>query len=120
RTSGGPSHDLLVLLDRHRVMTTVQLARASGVPERTIRYRIERLYSARPGGRASRGGGSGTGSSGFTRPGWSTAPGRAGRLRPAGPRAGFGPRHWWLRPSGARLVTGTAAAEGEPAGRFGA
>ena len=75
RASGGPSHDLLVLLDQHRVTTTVQLARASGVPERTARYRIERLHSA--------------GLVDFARP---------GRER------GSAPRHWWLRPSGARLV----------------
>jgi len=89
RTSGGPSHDLLVLLDQHRVMTTVHLARASGVPERTARYRIERLHSA--------------GLVDFARP---------GRER------GSAPRHWWLRPSGARLVAGTAAAEGRPSGMF--
>jgi len=46
RTSGGPSHDLLVLLDRHRVMTTGQLARATLSPERTARYRIE-LFATR-------------------------------------------------------------------------
>ena len=89
RTSGGPSHDLLVLLDQHRVMTTVQLARAAGVPERTTRYRIERLHSA--------------GLVDFARP---------GRER------GSAPRHWWLRPSGARLVAGTAAADGRPSGMF--
>ena len=89
RTSGGPSHDLLVLLDQHRVMTTTQLARASSVPERTTRYRIERLHSA--------------GLVDFARP---------GRER------GSAPRHWWLRPSGARLVSGTAAADGRPSGMF--
>jgi hypothetical protein len=87
--SGGPSRDLLVLLDQHRVMTTVQLARASGVPERTARYRIERLHSA--------------GLVDFARP---------GRER------GSALRHWWLRPAGARLVAGTAAAEGRPSGLF--
>ena len=89
RTFGGPSHDLLVLLDQHRVMTTVQLARATDVPERTTRYRIERLHSA--------------GLVDFARP---------GRER------GSAPRHWWLRPSGARLVSGTAAADGRPSGMF--
>jgi hypothetical protein len=89
RASGGPSHDLLVLLDQHRVMTTVQLAHASGVPERTARYRIERLHTA--------------GLVDFARP---------GRER------GSAPRHWWLRPSGARLVAGTAAADGRPSGLF--
>ena len=43
RASGGPSHDLLVLLDQHRVMTTDQLARATATPKRTVRYRMERL-----------------------------------------------------------------------------
>ena len=89
RTSGGPSHDLLVLLDQHRVMTTIQLARASGVPERTARYRIERLH----------------------------APGLVDFARP-GRERGSAPRHWWLRPSGARLVSGTAVADGRPSGMF--
>jgi hypothetical protein len=89
RASGGPSHDLLVLLDRHRVMTTGQLARATGVPERTVRYRLGRLHDAR----------------------------LVDCVRP-GREAGSAPRHWWLRPSGARLVAGTAAAEGRPSGMF--
>lgn len=67
RTSDGPSHLVLVLLDQHRVMTTDQLARATATPERTVRY-----------------------------------------------------RHWWLRPAGARLVAGTAAAEGKPSAMFAA
>ena len=46
RASGGPSHDLLVLLDQHRVMTTDQLARATETPDRTVRYRLDRLRAA--------------------------------------------------------------------------
>lgn len=46
RTAGGPSHDLLVLLDQHRVMTTGQIARATATPERTVRYRLDRLHEA--------------------------------------------------------------------------
>jgi DNA-binding transcriptional ArsR family regulator len=89
RTSGGPSHDLLVLLDQHRVMTTGQLARATGTPERTVRYRLERLREAHLIDCA--------------RPGRET---------------GSAPRHWWLRPAGARLVAGIAAADGRPSGMF--
>ena len=46
RTSEGPSHLLLVLLNQHRVMTTGQLARATDTPERTVRYRLDRLHEA--------------------------------------------------------------------------
>jgi hypothetical protein len=80
---------LLVLLDRHRVMTTLQLSRATGAPERTVRYRMERLQAANLVDCA-----------------------RPGRER------GSSPRHWWLRPSGARLMAGTAAADGHPSGMF--
>lgn len=78
RASGGPSHDLLVLLDQHRVMTSRQLARATGAPERTVRYRIERLYEAnlvdcaRPG--RERGWRHGTGGCVPPVPGWSPGP----------------------------------------------
>jgi DNA-binding transcriptional ArsR family regulator len=89
RASGGPSHDLLVLLDQHRVMTTSQLARATGTPERTVRFRLERLREAR----------------------------LVECVRP-GRECGSAPRHWWLRPAGARLVAGTAVAEGRPSGMF--
>jgi hypothetical protein len=89
RTSGGPSHDLLVLLDRHRVMTTDQLARATATPKRTVRYRMERLHSVN----------------------------LVDCVRP-GRERGSAPRHWWLRPVGARLVAGTAAADGRPSGMF--
>jgi hypothetical protein len=86
RQSGGPSHDLLVLLDQHRVLTTDQCARASGAPERTVRHRLDRLRTA----------------------------GLVGSVRP-GREAGSAPAHWWLRPAGARLVAGTAVAEGQRA-----
>ncbi|HZN74516.1 MAG TPA: replication-relaxation family protein [Micromonosporaceae bacterium] len=89
RASGGPSHDLLVLLHKHRVMTTGQLARATAVPERTIRYRLDRLHTT----------------------------GLVECVRP-GREAGSAPRHWWLRPTGARLVAGTATADGRPSGMF--
>ncbi|MET7951260.1 replication-relaxation family protein [Micromonospora sp. NPDC005324] len=83
RTSGGPSHDLLVLLDTHRVLTTNQLARATDAPVRTVRHRLDRLRTA----------------------------GLIDAVRP-GRESGSAPRHWWLRTTGARLVSGTAAAPG--------
>lgn len=89
QTSGGPSHDLLVLLDQHRVMTTDQLARATGTPVRTVRYRLDRLAEHHL-----------------------VAAHRPGR------EAGSAPRHWWLCPAGARLVAGTPAAAGKPSAMF--
>ncbi|MEU0156404.1 replication-relaxation family protein [Micromonospora fulviviridis] len=83
RAAGGPSHELLVLLDQHRVLTTDQLARATGAPVRTVRHRLDRLRSA----------------------------GLVDAVRP-GRESGSAPRHWWLRIAGARLVAGTAAAPG--------
>ncbi len=91
RTSDGPSHLLLVLLNQHRVMTTNQLARATATPERTVRYRLDQLHDAHL-----------------------VACARPGR------ESGSAPRHWWLRPAGARLVAGTAAAEGKPSAMFAA
>jgi transcription initiation factor IIE alpha subunit len=91
RTGDGPSHLLLVLLNQHRVMTTDQLARATGTPERTVRYRLDRLHDA--------------GLIAYARP---------------GRESGSAPRHWWLRPTGARLVAGTAAGEGKPSAMFAA
>lgn len=84
RTDGGPSHELLVLLDRHRVLTTDQIARATGTPVRTVRYRLDRLHSAK----------------------------LVQYARP-GREAGSAPRHWWLTLAGARLVAGVAPAEGK-------
>jgi DNA-binding transcriptional ArsR family regulator len=89
RVSGGPSHELLVLLERHRVMTSGQLARATGAPERTVRYRMERLHEA----------------------------GLVDCARP-GRERGSAPRHWWLRPAGSRIIAGTAPADGRPSGMF--
>jgi len=91
RTGDGPSHLLLVLLDQHRVMATGQLARATGTPERTVRYRLDQLHDA--------------GLVAYSRP---------------GRESGSAPRHWWLRPAGARLVAGTAAGEGKPSAMFAA
>jgi len=89
RTQGGPSLELLVLLDQHRVLTTDQLARATNTPVRTVRYRLARLAEHR----------------------------LVDEHRP-GREVGSSPSHWWLRPAGARLVTGTAAAEGRPSHPF--
>jgi hypothetical protein len=89
RTSGGPSHLLLELLDKHRVMTTGQLSRATGTPERTVRYRMEQLRVA----------------------------GLVDCARP-GQESGSTPRHWWLRAAGARLVSGVALASGSPSAMF--
>ncbi|WP_255421169.1 MULTISPECIES: replication-relaxation family protein [Micromonospora] len=83
RASGGPSEHLLLLLNDHRVMTTDQLARATATPARTVLYRLEQLRTA--------------GLVDYDRP---------GRQR------GSAPHHWWLRPAGARLVTGTSPADG--------
>jgi DNA-binding transcriptional ArsR family regulator len=91
QTWDGPSHLLLVLLNQHRVMTTGQLARATDTPERTVRYRLDRLHDA----------------------------GLVAYARP-GRESGSAPRHWWLRPAGARLVAGTATAEGKPSAMFAA
>ncbi|MEV5768731.1 replication-relaxation family protein [Micromonospora sp. NPDC052213] len=83
RTSGGPSHELLVLLGEHRILTTDQLAWATGAPVRTVRHRLDRLRTAS----------------------------LVDAVRP-GRESGSAPRHWWLRIAGARLVAGTAAAPG--------
>ena len=89
QTSGGPSHELLVLLNTHRVMTTDQLAQATDTPVRTVRYRLDRLAEHH----------------------------LVDAHRP-GREAGSAPRHWWLRPAGARLVAGTPAAAGKPSTMF--
>lgn len=86
---GGPSHELLVLLDVHRVLTTDQLARATGTPVRTVRYRLDQLREHD----------------------------LVDGLRP-GREAGSAPRHWWLRPAGTRLVTGVAQRGGPPKQMF--
>lgn len=81
RRGGGPSHQLLVLLDEHRVLTTAQLARATVTPERTVLYRLTRLRDAQ----------------------------LVDHVRP-GRESGSAPLHWWLRPAGARIVAGVAPA----------
>jgi hypothetical protein len=92
RTDGGPSHELLVLLDQHRVLTSDQLARLTGAPARTVTYRLDRLLQAKLVA--------------FARP---------------GREAGSSPRLWWLTPYGARLVAGVAPAEGKrPSAMFAA
>lgn len=77
-------HQLLFLLNAHRVLTTPQLIALTGRPERTVDYRLSRL---RPAGLVDR-----------TRP--YTASGSA-------------PFFWWLTRSGARLVEGTSPAPGK-------
>jgi|GEM_PF-1497017 len=86
RLDGGPSHELLVLLDQHRVLTTQQLARATATPERTVLHRLDRLRQAH----------------------------LVDCVRP-GRETGSAPQHWWLRPAGAKLVTGTPVAAGQRA-----
>ncbi|MFI6759454.1 replication-relaxation family protein [Micromonospora sp. NPDC050417] len=92
RASGGPNEQLLLLLNDHRVMTTEQLSRATGTPARTVLYRLEQLRTAHLVD--------------YDRPGRQT---------------GSAPHHWWLRPAGARLITGTAVADGRrPSAMFSA
>ena len=92
RASGGPSEHLLLLLNDHRVMTTDQASRATGTPARTVLYRLEQLRA--------------DGLVDYDRPGRHT---------------GSAPHHWWLRPAGARLITGTALADGRrPSAMFSA
>ncbi|WP_028192422.1 replication-relaxation family protein [Salinispora pacifica] len=92
RAFGGPGEELLLLLNDHRVMTTDQLARATGTPDRTVLYRLDQL---RADGLIS-----------YDRP---------------GRHSGSSPHHWWLRPAGARLITGTAPADGRrPSAMFSA
>jgi hypothetical protein len=92
RTDGGPSHELLVLLNQHRVLTSDQLARLTGAAARTVTYRLDRLLQAKLVA--------------FARP---------------GREAGSSPRFWWLTPYGARLVAGVAPAEGKrPSAMFAA
>ena len=76
-------HQLLVLLNAHRVLTTPQLIALIGRPERTVDYRLSRLRSA----------------------------GLVGRTRPYA-ASGSAPFFWWLTRGGARLVEGTSPAPG--------
>ena len=86
RDPDAPSHRILRLLHTHRVMTTDQIARATAVPERTARYRLDQLRTHQ----------------------------LAGSARP-GREAGSSPAHWWLRPAGARLIAGVPLARRERA-----
>jgi len=79
-------HQLLVLLNAHRVLTTPQLIALTGCPERTIDYRLSRLRSA----------------------------GLVDRIRPYA-ASGSAPYFWWLSRSGAHLVEGTSPAPGKAA-----
>ncbi|WP_373315485.1 replication-relaxation family protein [Planosporangium mesophilum] len=91
-----------MLLDQHRVMTTGQLARATDAPDRTVRYRLERLREARladcvrPVARAGRL--PGTGGCVRSARGWSTARRRLRARRPGcswrtlPPSPGYGSR----------------------------
>jgi hypothetical protein len=77
-------HQLLVLLNAHRVLTTPQLIALTGRPERTVDYRLSRLRSA----------------------------GLVDRTRPYA-ASGSAPFFWWLTRNGARLVEGTSPAPGK-------
>jgi len=77
-------HQLLVLLNSHRVLTTPQLIALTGRPERTVDYRMSRLRSA----------------------------GLVHRTRPYA-ALGSAPFFWWLSRSGAHLVEGTSPAPGK-------
>ena len=77
-------HQLLVLLNVHRVLTTPLLIALAGRPERTVDYRLTRLRSA----------------------------GLVNRTRPYA-ASGSAPFYWWLTRSGAHLVEGTSPAPGK-------
>jgi hypothetical protein len=70
---------------RHRVLTTTQLVQLTESPERTVRYRLERLHHA----------------------------GYLGRTRPAAD-TGSAPAQWWLTAKGARAVSAGAPASATP------
>lgn len=59
-------HDIITLLSEHRVVTTQQLQTLLGIPERTVRYRLERLWEL----------------------------GLVGGMQPYAER-GSSPTHWW-------------------------
>ena len=77
-------HDILWLVHVHRVLTTPQLIRLTGRPERTIDYRLARLRERS----------------------------LAARTRPYA-ASGSAPYYWWLTRAGARLVEGTSPAPGK-------
>jgi hypothetical protein len=81
---GAIDHDILSLLQLHRVLTTPQLVTLTARPERTIDYRLVRLRSRS----------------------------LVERTRPYA-ASGSAPYYWWLTRAGARLVEGTSPAPGK-------
>lgn len=77
-------HQLLVLLNAYRILTTPHLIALSGRPERTVDYRLTRLRTA----------------------------GLVDRTRPYA-ASGSAPFFWWLTRSGAHVVEGTSPAPGK-------
>lgn len=77
-------HDILGLLQAHRVLTTPQLITLTRRPERTIDYRLTRLRERS----------------------------LVDRTRPYA-ASGSAPFYWWLTRAGARLVEGTSPAPGK-------
>ncbi|MDA8297665.1 MAG: replication-relaxation family protein [Actinomycetota bacterium] len=77
-------HDILGLLQVHRVLTTPQLITLTQRPERTIDYRLARLRERS----------------------------LVDRTRPYA-ASGSAPFYWWLTRAGARLVEGTSPAPGK-------
>lgn len=77
-------HDILGLLQLHRVLTTPQLITLTQRPERTIDYRLTRLRERS----------------------------LVDRTRPYA-ASGSAPFYWWLTRTGARLVEGTSPAPGK-------
>ena len=77
-------HDILGLLQVHRVLTTPQLITLTRRPERTIDYRLTRLRERS----------------------------LVDRTRPYA-ASGSAPFYWWLTRAGARIVEGTSPAPGK-------
>ncbi len=77
-------HDILGLLQVHRVLTTPQLITLTARPERTVDYRLARLRERS----------------------------LVDRTRPYA-ASGSAPFYWWLSRAGARLVEGTSPAPGK-------
>ena len=80
----GIDHDILGLLQVHRVLTTPQLITLTQRPERTIDYRLTRLRERS----------------------------LVDRTRPYA-ASGSAPFYWWLTRAGARLVEGISPAPGK-------
>ncbi|MBF6556631.1 MAG: replication-relaxation family protein [Acidimicrobiales bacterium] len=81
---GDIDHDILGLLQAHRVLTTPQLIALIGRPERTIDYRLTRLRNHS----------------------------LVERTRPYA-ASGSAPFYWWLTRAAARIVEGTSPAPGK-------